>query len=180
MSDRMASVELTAGRSWTIGRLAYVTGFTSAKVQNRLQQANCQPHSWEGNRGLYDPRVALPVLYSFDAPPPETDHSHLDPDTMTVRERKMFFESEQKRLDYEVRLGRLISREEVLEIVAKILQLIKVAHETSISIIERDQRLPADQVGALEKCIHEMQEEMRDLLIDHFRPAEGTLDSDVL
>lgn len=137
----------------SISRLSQLTGMARETIAKRIQ--GVKPSGSKNGHSVYHLRDVGPALFAQ-----ENLTSVDDPDDLPPRERKDFYDSQLKRLQYEKELGRLMSAEEVRGEWSKTLKAIMLSLDTLVDVIEREAGLEPEQVATMQSVIDRERESL--------------------
>lgn len=142
---------IETGVLWSIHQFGFETGRTRETIRRRIAKANTQPGG-TGPTGhpLYRCREVLPLLYGND------DEGNVDPEKLDPFSRKSHYQAEAERRKLMVEAKDLVTREDYVEEMARVLRLLQQFADTVPDVLERDCGLTPDQVARVEKQCDEL------------------------
>lgn len=146
---------------FSIQMLARAFNMSRATVSRDL--ANIKPSAKRGGYPVYSLADVCAFTAGKDLDAVTAKH---DPDNMKPFDRKAWFDSEAKRLQYETEVGRLLVAEDVARVDAEKNKRLALILKTLPDVLERDVGLSADQVKAAERIIDSALAAMYDAICD--------------
>ena len=134
----------------SIARLAEEFGMARETVSKRLAQANVTPDGKRNGYPVYRLRDACPALLE---PAAYDEDGNPDPKTLPPDKRNAWYQSENRRLDLEMRSKQLIPAAEVEAELAEMARDIAQFLEVLPDQLERDAGLSPEQIVALHDSI---------------------------
>ncbi|MGQ8887151.1 DUF1441 family protein [Serratia ureilytica] len=137
-----------------INQLAAMTGLHRQTVASRLADVPLAEGSNEKKK-LYQITDVIRILMDAPASP---SAEHQDPDKMTPKERKDWFDSEKGRLWLEKEMRQVIPASDVRYQMAAVMKAVTQALETWPDKLERDRGWTPDQITEAQSVVDEIRE----------------------
>ncbi|KQN46900.1 terminase [Serratia sp. Leaf50] len=143
---------------WSVAKIAEAFGLNRSTVKKRLLDANTTIAATVRGNPVYALKDIGPILFAADAPAgPERQH---DPSTMSPKDRKDWFQSENERVKLEASLKQLVPASDVHREMALILKSVSQVLDTWPDKLERDRGWLPDQIAEAQRAIDEIREVM--------------------
>ncbi|GAA0328035.1 DUF1441 family protein [Morganella psychrotolerans] len=153
---------------WSVAKIAEAFGLNRGTVKKRLLDANVAIAGTVRGNPVYALRSIGPVIFSADA---EKDSGGIqDPDQMSPKDRKDWFQSENERIKLETSLRQLIPAEESHREMATIIKAVAQVLDTWPDRLERDHGWRPEHILLAQDVV----DELRDLLAAEVENAEDT------
>ncbi len=135
----------------SISRLSQLTGISRETIARKI--AGVKPAGNRAGHPVYALRDVGPALWG------ETFSSAVtNPDDLPPKDRKDWYDSELKRLQYEQDLTKLLKAEEVRAAWASALKAIMLTLDTLVDVVERDAGLTPEQASIIQRVIDRQRE----------------------
>lgn len=139
-------ISTSEANNWSINRIAQAFGMSRDTITRRL--SNVSPAGKRGSHPVYALRDAGPAIFL-----PDTHKVDYDPEELGPKDRKDWYDSELKRIQYEQEMAKLIPADEVAEVVAEVFKKVALSLDTMADVIERDAGLKGKQIDVMQRII---------------------------
>lgn len=161
----------------SIASLSEIFGVHRNSITKAIREHDVGPSGTERGSPTYALRDVAPVLvplYVRDWQVQTGDPAMHDPGRMHPKDRKDWFDSENKRMDFEQRRGDLVPIDEYRRHLSGILQALNNSLELLPPMLERKVGLPADAIELIDQQI----DDFRSTLIEELRQLMKEDDDD--
>ncbi|MBU2709147.1 DUF1441 family protein [Zooshikella marina] len=150
---------------WSISQMSLLFGMCRKTVGKRLNSAGIEPIGKVKGYPVYASDEVGPALFG-------QSHSSSvdDPNRMSPKDRKDWYQSEIQRLQLEQQEGLLCKAEEVRRTMHTLVQLLVQALETLPDHLERNCALSPSTLTFVENTINEVRVSLHEQLIHAFKP----------
>ncbi|MBU2714396.1 DUF1441 family protein [Zooshikella harenae] len=140
---------------WNISQMAQLFSMDRKTVAKRLKEAEVKPAEKLKGYDVYASDQVGPALFG------STELSNLhDPEQMTPKDRKDWFQAENERLNFEEREGLLCEAEDVRRTLNTVVQVLIQACETLPDHLERKCALPPKALTAVENVVNDVRQSL--------------------
>ncbi|MBU2714394.1 DUF1441 family protein [Zooshikella harenae] len=140
---------------WSISQMAQLFNMCRKTVSKRLKEMEIKPVGKLKGYDVYASDQVGPALFG------NTELSDLhDPEKMTPKDRKDWFQAENERLDFELRESQLCETEDVRRTLNTVVQVLIQACETLPDHLERKCALPPKALTAVENVVNDIRQSL--------------------
>lgn len=159
---------------WSVAKIAEAFRLDRRSVKNRLLEANIPIAGTVKGNPVYALHQVAPALFGQINSGDGT--ANQNPDDMTPKERKDWFDSEKGRIWLEKELRQLIPHHEVVGVYSAMVKSVVQAIETLPDVLERDVALPPSAVSLVQDSVDKLRYELRDATYQASAAAFRNLD----
>lgn len=157
-----AAISIDAPMTASLRRLAAEFGLARDTVARRVRDAGLRPSGERKGYPVYRIRDVAPLL--VDRAIYDQD-GNVDPDKLSPEKRRAWFQSENERIDLEVRAGSLIPALEHERDMARLVGIVVQVFETLPDILERDEGLEPHQVDRVQQTLDKVRERLYEQVV---------------
>lgn len=150
MGDVIAAAD---ANNWSINRIAQCFGMARDTVTRKLRNAGVPAAGKRSGHPVYALRDVAPALFADSVGYTGGEDGEQDPNRMPPKDRKDWYDSENKRLKYEQDIGQLIPADDVAAALAETFKKIALSLDTMVDVIERDAGLDGKQLEVMQRII---------------------------
>lgn len=152
--------DFTSWRFYSLNKLSKMSGHTRDTVQRRLDDANVQPTGVQSGFPVYDlweaaKAILLPQAQNLD---------YSDPEKLSAKERKDWYEGTKAKLAVEKEQGELLAYADAKQTVADIIKPALQLLDSIPDNLERDYNLPPKIIADIEKRFDDLRNQWADEL----------------
>ncbi|CAM4021075.1 DUF1441 family protein [Xenorhabdus thuongxuanensis] len=152
--------------NWSVAKIAEAFGLNRGTVRKRLLEANVPIANTVRGNPVYALRDIGPAIFGTDTH--KDTEGIQDPATMSPKDRKDWYQSENERIKLETTLKQLVPSAEVHREMAVMAKAISQILDTWPDRLERDKGWTAQQIAEAQAAI----DELRELLAAEVASAE--------
>ena len=149
---------------YSVNKLAEALGISRDTVKKRV--ARIPAVKQRNGFDVYHLRDVVTII---------EDQLAANPDDMSPKNRKDWYEGELRRVDIAKKKGQLLALEDVRQTWAETLKQIMLTLDTLVDVIERDIGLTTDQIKAIQSVIDMQRENLYQELCNQDTPAQEQL-----
>lgn len=138
---------------YSINKLCHALGVSRDLVSHRISRI--EPAKQINGHDVYHLRDVVTLI---------KDKTSEDPEDLSPRERRDWYEGELRRVDIEKKKGLLLIAEDVRETWAETLKAIMLMLDTLVDVVERDVGLNTEQIGLIQSIIDRQRDQLYNVL----------------
>ena len=163
-SVNSGAISIDAPMTASLRRLAAEFGIARDTVARRLRDGDVRPCGENRGHPIYRIRDVAPFLVDRSV---YGQDGVIDPDKLPPEKRRAWFQSENERIDLELRARGLIPALEFERDMARLVGMVVQAFETLPDVLERDENLQPHQIERVQRVLDQLREKLHARIVSN-------------
>lgn len=158
------AVQAVKATRWSASALAREFGMDRRTIADKIRAANVQPIGTDRGNPVYAMADAARACFANEILVAGGDD--FDPEALPPKERKDWYDGEEKRIKLEQIRGNLVTIDVYREELARVLKEVAMTLETLTDVLERKCNLPPETVIVMQSILDEQRTKLADSICE--------------